>query len=92
VAFGNKYTCNNRISVEEVFYVVRLVSYIPYAVEGKFWSRKSRIWLWESVAPTMRHPIFAKVGTNISNSGGRSVGIACSQTKATEFSFSFFFS
>jgi hypothetical protein len=59
-------------------------------VKGKFQFRNLRIWLWKSVALTMWHPLFAKVGTSFSNSGGRSVGIACSQTKAMEFSFSFF--
>jgi hypothetical protein len=52
VAFGNRYTCNNRISVE-VFYVICLVSYILYIVKGKFQFRNLRIWLWKSVALTM---------------------------------------
>jgi hypothetical protein len=43
---------------------------------------------WESVALTTRHPLSAKVGTTSPASGGRSVGIVRSRTKATEFSFS----
>jgi hypothetical protein len=40
-------------------------------------------------ALTTRHPLSAKVGTTSPTSGGRSVGIVRSWTKATEFSFSF---
>jgi hypothetical protein len=41
----------------------------------------------ESVALTTQHPLSAKVGTTSPTSGGRSVGIVCSRTKATGFSF-----
>jgi hypothetical protein len=44
--------------------------------------------LWESVALTTKHSLSAKVGTTSPTSGGRSVGIVRSRTKATEFSFS----
>jgi hypothetical protein len=36
---------------------------------------------------TTQHPLFAKVGTTSPTSGGRSVGIVRSRTKAREFSF-----
>jgi hypothetical protein len=39
-----------------------------------------------SVALTAQHPLSAKVGTTSATSGGRSVGIVCSRTKATDFS------
>jgi hypothetical protein len=39
----------------------------------------------------MRHPLSAKVGTTSPTSGGRSIGILRSRTKATEFSFFSFF-
>jgi hypothetical protein len=38
-----------------------------------------------SVALTTQHPLSAKVGTTSPTSGGRSVGIVRSRTKATEF-------
>jgi hypothetical protein len=41
----------------------------------------------ESIALTMRHPLFAKVGTTSPTNGGRSVGIVRPRTKATTFSF-----
>jgi hypothetical protein len=34
---------------------------------------------------TMRHPLSAKLALTSPTSGGRSVGIVCSHTKATEF-------
>jgi hypothetical protein len=43
---------------------------------------------WGSVALTTQHPLSAKVATTSPTSGGRSVGIVRSRTKATEFSFS----
>jgi hypothetical protein len=45
---------------------------------------------WEFVALTTWHPQSAKVGTTSPTSGGRSVRIVHSRTKATEITFSFF--
>jgi hypothetical protein len=43
----------------------------------------------ESVALTTQHPLSAKVGTTSPTSGGRSIGIVRSRTKATEFTLVF---
>jgi hypothetical protein len=40
-------------------------------------------------ALTTQHPLSGKVGTTSPTSGGRSVGIVRSRTKATEFFFSY---
>jgi hypothetical protein len=51
---------------------------------------KPRIWPWGSVALTVQHLCPQKFALISSASGGHLVGIVCSRTKATKFSFLFY--
>jgi hypothetical protein len=62
---------------------VQFRSYLKEKKQSK--SRISIIRPQWSAALTTRHHLSAEVGTNSLTSGGRSVGIVCSRTKAPEF-------